>query len=352
MRDNSGSLYPHGRQPIVTNANPTATHATASDREIRWGIVGAGRIARRFAQGLAYVPHARLAALWSRRPEPAQTFADEFGGEACASFDALLASGIDALYIATVQDSHADYAVAALQAGVHVLCEKPATINRPQLERVVDAARGAQRLFMEAMKPPFYPLYRKLRAHLNDDPIGDMGLVRAGCSVPGVPDDHPSLSFEHAGGALLDIGIYEIFLAVDWLGAPLEVQTLGRLGSTGVDTFASLNSRHERGIAQLFCGLDLHGKGDALLMAKGGHVTIHEPWWNPSRATIRYTDGRVVEIDEPFEGGGLNYETAHFCDLIRAGQLESPLMPHSKSLQMIEMADAARAALGLKFAGE
>jgi scyllo-inositol 2-dehydrogenase (NADP+) len=352
MRDNSGSLYPHGRQPIVTNANPTATHATASDREIRWGIVGAGRIARRFAQGLAYVPHARLAALWSRRPEPAQTFADEFGGEACASFDALLASGIDALYIATVQDSHADYAVAALQAGVHVLCEKPATINRPQLERVVDVARCAQRLFMEAMKPPFYPLYRKLRAHLKDDPIGDMGLVRAGCSVPGVPDDHPSLSFEHAGGALLDIGIYEIFLAVDWLGAPLEVQTLGRLGSTGVDTFASLNSRHERGIAQLFCGLDLHGKGDALLMAKGGHVTIHEPWWNPSRATIRYTDGRVVELDEPFEGGGLNYETAHFCDLIRAGQLESPLMPHSKSLQMIEMADAARAALGLKFAGE
>jgi predicted dehydrogenase len=170
--------------------------------------------------------------------------------------------------------------------------------------------------------------------------------------VPGVPDDHPSLSFEHAGGALLDIGIYEMFLAVDWLGAPREVQTLGRLGATGVDTFASLNSQHEGGIAQLFCGLDLHGKGDALLMAKGGHVAIHEPWWNPSRATIRYADGRVVELDEPFEGGGLNYETAHFCELIRTGQLESPVMPHSKSLQMIAMADAARAALGLKFAGE
>ncbi len=142
--------------------------------------------------------------------------------------------------------------------------------------------------------------------------------------MPGVPDDHPSLSFEHAGGALLDIGIYEMFLAVDWLGAPLDVQTLGRLGATGVDTFASLNSQHERGIAQLFCGLDLHGKGDALLMAAGGHVTIHEPWWNPSRATIRYKDGRTVELDEPFEGGGLNYETAHFCELIRAGQTGKP----------------------------
>ncbi|MEC5406622.1 Gfo/Idh/MocA family oxidoreductase [Paraburkholderia sp. MPAMCS5] len=335
-------------------ANPSAGAAQEkpADGTVRFGIVGTGRIARRFAQSLSHVPHARLAAVWSRRAEPAKAFADEFGSEFCASLDALLASGIDALYIATVQDSHADYAVAALRAGLHVLCEKPATINRAQLERVLDAARASQRLFMEAMKPPFYPLYRRLRAHLNDDPIGEVGLVRAGCSVPGVPDDHPSLSFEHAGGALLDIGVYEMFLAVDWLGAPRDVQTLGRLGSTGVDTFASLNSQHERGIAQLFCGLDLHGKGDALLMAARGHVTIHEPWWNPSRATIRYADGRVVELDEPFEGGGLNYETAHFCELIRAGQMESPLMPHSKSLQMIAMADAARAALGLKFAGE
>ncbi|MGP8440490.1 Gfo/Idh/MocA family protein [Paraburkholderia fungorum] len=329
-----------------------AMQETPQGAMIRWGIVGTGRIARRFAVGLTHVPQAQLTALWSRRAEPARAFAEEFGGEVCASFAALLASGIDALYIATVQDSHADYAIAALQAGLHVLCEKPATINRPQLERVLEVARAEQRLFMEAMKPPFYPLYRRLRAHLEADPIGEVGLVRAGCSVPGVPDDHPSMSFEHAGGALLDIGVYEMFLAVDWLGAPREVQTLGRLGSTGVDTFASLNSRHERGIAQLFCGLDLHGKGDALLMAKGGHVTIHEPWWNPARATIRYADGRVVELDEPFEGGGLNYETAHFCELIRAGQLESPLMPHAKSLQMIEMADAARAALGLKFAGE
>jgi predicted dehydrogenase len=164
-----------------------------------------------------------------------------------------------------------------------------------------------------------------------------------------VPDDHPSLSLEQAGGALLDIGIYEMFLAVDWLGAPLDVQTLGRLGRTGVDTFASLNSRHENGIAQIFCGLDLFGKGDAFIAGTLGHITIHENWWNPARATVRYVDGRIVELDAPFEGGGLNYETAHFCDLIRSGELESPIMTHAKSRQMIAMADAARAALGLRF---
>ncbi|MEM5369537.1 Gfo/Idh/MocA family oxidoreductase [Paraburkholderia azotifigens] len=330
--------------------NHAATHhPSGHPATIRWGIVGTGRIAHRFAQSLAHVPHTQLTAVWSRRRAPAETFAHQHGGLALDSFDALLQSGIDALYIATMQDSHAHYAMAALEAGIHVLCEKPATVNAAQLDRVVASARASQRLFMEAMKPPFYPLYQQLREHLSANPIGDIGLVRAGCSVPGVPDDHPSLSFEHAGGALLDIGIYEMFLAVDWLGAPLDVQTHGRLGATGVDTFASVNSRHEKGIAQIFCGLDLFGKGDAFIAGTRGNVTIHENWWNPARATVRYVDGRVVELDAPFEGGGLNYETAHFCDLIRAELLESPVMTHAKSRQMIAMADAARAALGLRF---
>ena len=329
--------------------NAATHHHSGHPATVRWGIVGTGRIAHRFAQSLAHVPDTRLTSVWSRRRAPAETFAQQHGAQAFDSFDTLLQSGIDALYIATMQDSHAHYATAALEAGIHVLCEKPATVNAAQLDRVIASARASQRLFMEAMKPPFYPLYRKLRAHLAADPIGAIGLVRAGCSVPGVPDDHPSLSFEQAGGALLDIGIYEMFLAVDWLGAARDVQTLGRLGRTGVDTFASLNSRHENGIAQLFCGLDLFGKGDAFIAGTLGHVTIHENWWNPARATVRYVDGRVVELDAPFEGGGLNYETAHFCELVRRGELESPIMTHAKSRQMIAMADAARAALGLRF---
>lgn len=322
------------------------------DAVIRWGIVGAGRIARRFAESLRHVPHTQLAAVWSRRAETTTAFARDTGCAAASNLDALLSADIDAIYIATLQDTHAQYAIAALDAGLHVLCEKPATINGAQLERVIDASHRAGRLFMEAMKPPFYPLYRKLRAHLTVDPIGEIGLVRAGCAVSTVPADHPSFSFEHAGGALLDIGIYEMFLAVDWLGAPLEIQTTGRLGPTGVDTFAALNCRHERGIAQLFCGLDLYGKGDALLAGPAGHVTIQENWWNPVRATVRYADGRSVELEAPFEGGGLNYETAHFCELIRAGRLESPVMTHDTSRHMIAMADASRAALGLRFAGE
>jgi scyllo-inositol 2-dehydrogenase (NADP+) len=315
---------------------------------IRWGIVGAGGIAHRFAQSLAFVPGTQLAGVWARRPEPTQAFAEKFHTTPHETFDALLAD-IDALYIATMQDSHPDYALRAIAAGRAVLCEKPAAVNARALQRMIDAARGARLLFMEAMKPPFYPLYKRLREHLSADPIGEIGLVRAGCSIANVPLTHPSYSMEMGGGALLDIGIYEAFLAVDWLGEPLEVQTFGRLGPTGVDTFASLNVRHERGVAQLFCGLDLQGKGDALLAGTGGTVTIHENWWNPARATVRYLDGRTVELDAPFEGGGLNYETAHFCDLLREGKTESPIMRHAISMQMISITDAARRDLGVRF---
>ncbi len=319
---------------------------------INWGIVGTGHIAGRFAEGLAHVREARIARIWSRRAESVDAFVRRFGGQACARFEDVLASDVDAVYIATLNDSHADYARAALAAGKHVLCEKPAALNLRELEAILETARASRRLFMEAMKPPFFPLYRKLRAQLLAEPLGPIGLVRAGCAAAGVPPDHPSFSLAQGGGALLNIGIYEMFLAVDWLGAPLDVQTFGRLGSSGVDTFASVHSRHEAGIAQLFCALDLHGSGDALLAGPLGHVTIHDKWWNPASATIRYADGRVTELDEPFEGGGLNYETAHFCELIRSGALESPIMTHAKSQQMVSMTDAARAALGLKFPSE
>lgn len=330
--------------------NPEATAATPDLQagDVRWGIIGAGNIARRFAQSLAFVPGARLAGVWSRRGEPTRAFATQCATEPYDSVDALL-KNIDAVYIATMQDSHPEYALKAFAAGCAVLCEKPAAVNARALQRMIDAARAAKLLFMEAMKPPFYPLYTQLRKHLATDPIGEIGLVRAGCSVASVPPDHPSWSMEMGGGALLDIGIYEAFLAVDWLGEPLDVQTIGRLGPTGVDSFASLNVRHERGVAQLFCGLDLQGKGDALIAGTRGTVSIHENWWNPARATVRYTDGRTVELDAPFEGGGLNYETAHFCDLLRAGKTESPVMRHAVSMQMIAIMDAARRDLGVRF---
>ncbi|MFD0763615.1 Gfo/Idh/MocA family protein [Mucilaginibacter lutimaris] len=318
----------------------------------KWGIIGCGRIAHRFMQGLNALSGNMLAASYSRRPETVEAFVAQYGGEAYSSADELLASDIDAVYIATLPDTHAAYSIKAMQAGKHVLCEKPATLNLPQLEDVLAVAKTTGMLFMEGMKPPFYPLYQKLKEYLKQDPIGPVGYVRAGSSVADISRDHPNFSHKLAGGALMQIGIYEAFLAIDWLGKTEEIQAMGRFSGMEIDMFSVFQTRHEGGYAQLYGGFDLHGKGDALICGTTGHITIHKNWWNPAKATINYLDGRVVVLDEPFTAGGLNYEIQHFVDLIKAGKTESPIITHKTSREMIAIIDEARKQIGLKYEGE
>jgi scyllo-inositol 2-dehydrogenase (NADP+) len=319
---------------------------------IRWGIIGCGRIAHRFMQGLNDVPGTVLTASWSRRQETVEAFVAQYGGLACASVEELLASDVDAVYIATLPDTHALYSIAALKTGKHVLCEKPAGVNLADLDKILKVVASTKLLFMEGMKPPFFPLYRRLKEYLLTDPIGDIGYVRAGSAVADCPPEHPNYSHELVGGSIMGIGIYEAWLGIEWLGATKQVQALGRFGETGIDMFSIFQTAHQNGYGQFYCGFDLHGKGDALICGTLGHVTIHKNWWNPARATISYLDGRIVELDEPFAAGGLNYETQHFCDLIKAGATESPILSHDTSRQMIAMLDAARDGIGLKFKGE
>jgi hypothetical protein len=157
---------------------------------------------------------------------------------------------------------------------------------------------------------------------------------------------------ELGGGGILGIGPYEAFLALDWLGPLKRVQTMGRVGPTGGDSFALFQTEHEHGMAQLHTGIDLLSHGDAMLSGPQGYVLLHANWWNPSRATVHYRDGRKVELDEPYTSGGLNYETEHFCNLIRNGLRESPIITHELSLRMARLLEEARLALGVHFPGE
>ena len=316
---------------------------------IKFGIIGCGRISHRFMQGIKQVDGVELTAAWSRRVESVEQFVAQYGGKACTSLDDLLSSDVDVVYIATLPDSHADYSIAALNAGKHVLCEKPATVNLAQLEPVLQLAKSKRLLFMEGMKPPFYPLYRKLKEHLLHDPIGPVGYVRAGSAVMDCPPEHPNYSYDLIGGGIMQIAPYEAFLALDWLGPMTDLQAMGRFSGREVDMFSIFQTQHGNGYAQLYCGFDLYGKGDALISGTLGHVTIHKNWWNPAKATIEYLDGRVIELNEPFTAGGLNYEIEHFHNLIQNGQTESPIITHDLSRQMIAMLEKARMQIGLKF---
>ena len=327
--------------------------ASRENQRIRFGVIGPGRAAARFAEGLVAVADAEIAAVWGRNRERAAAYAQRFRVQTIApSLDSLLSSHLDAIYVATHPDSHAELCIAAIEAGKHVLCEKPAALNVAQVERVIAAARRHDLLFMEAMKPPFFPLYRKLREHLEADPIGQIEFVRAGHCDSSIGPDYPLHFRELGGGGILGIGPYEAFLALDWLGPLKRVQTMGRVNAAGVDSFAIFQSEHERGMAQLHTGIDLLSHGDAVLSALRGYVIIHANWWNPARASVHYVDGRVVELNEPYSAGGFNYEVEHFCGLVREARRESPMISHELSIRMAELLEEARRALGVRFEGE
>jgi predicted dehydrogenase len=320
---------------------------------IRFGVIGQGRAAARFAEGVAAVEGATIAAVWGRNADRANTYGKKFSVPTIATtLNALLSSEIDAIYVSTHPDTHAELCIAAIEAGKHVLCEKPAALNSSQVARVIAAARAHDLLFMEAMKPPFFPLYRRLREHLEADSVGPVGFVRAGHCDSSIGPDYPLHFRELGGGGILGIGPYEAFLALDWLGPLKRVQTMGRVNAAGVDSFAIFQSEHERGMAQLHTGIDLLSHGDAVLSGPRGFVVIHANWWNPARATVHYVDGRVVELDEPYTAGGFNYETNHFCELLREGRRESPVITHELSLGMARLLDEARKELGVRFPTE
>jgi predicted dehydrogenase len=176
-------------------------------RLIRFGVIGPGRAASRFAEGIAAVEGAEIAAVWGRNAERAAGYAAKFSiPMIAATLDSLLSSDVDAVYVATHPDTHAEFCIAAIEAGKHVLCEKPAALNLRQVERVIAGARAHDRLFMEAMKPPFFPLYRRLRQYLESDPIGPVGFVRAGHCDSSIGPDYPLHFRELGGGGILGIG--------------------------------------------------------------------------------------------------------------------------------------------------
>ncbi len=330
---------------------------------IRWGILGAGAIAGRFARDLAHVPNSFVAAVYARRPEQARELASAHDAVPVQTPAALFTAGIDAVYIATLPDTHHAFARAALEAGLPVLCEKPITRSLAELDDLLALAAARNLLFMEAMKSPFLPLYRALCDHLasaeGQGSPGPITFVQAGNSSAHTPPDHPSWSATLAGGALMAIGVYQAFLAVDWLGPATETQALSQPSTADstanqpfVDTFTVVQSRHHRGVSQLYAGLELASPGSATLCGPRGFVTVHKPWWNASRATITPVSGPPLELHHPVLGDGLHYETAHFCDLLRAGRRESPVVTHAHSRAVMGLLDHARAAIYLHFPGE
>ena len=324
---------------------------------IRWGILGPGAIARAFATGLREARGAELTAVGSRDLARAEAFAAEFGADSGAtrahgSYGDLAADpDVDAVYVASPHAFHADHALLALDAGKHVLCEKPLAANAVQAERMIAAARDAGLALMEGLWTRFLPTLVRARELVAAGTIGEVRSVAADFGFR-APYDPASRLFapELAGGALLDIGVYPLNLAFLFCGPPVAVLSTANLGATGVDEEAAIVLRHDRDrISNLTISFRADTPLEAHVIGTDGRLVLRRPWWAGERLDVMTRDGRVEELDCLSRGGGFAHEAEAFMDMIRTGSLDSDVMPLAESLEILRTMDGLRERWGLRY---
>jgi len=322
-------------------------------KTIRWGILGTGTIAKKFAEALQTLPDAKIAAVGSRTRETAENFARQFQiPRAHASYAALANDAeVDAIYIATPHPCHHENALLCLNAGKPVLCEKPFTINAAHAAEVIACAREKKLLLMEAMWSRFFPLMFRLREMLAQKAIGEIQMLTADF---GFRADFRAESrlFDPAlgGGALLDVGIYPVSLASMILGAPTAISGLAEIGSTGVDEQAAIIFKYENGaLATLFTSIRATTFCEVSILGTLGRIKIHPFWWKPNAMMLTHENGSSENFEMPYHGNGYQFEAMEFMKLLRAGKLESEIMPLAETLSIMKTLDALRAPWGVKY---
>lgn len=323
---------------------------------IRWGILGTGKIAHLFAEDLALLPDAEFAAVGSRAQATADAFGDEFEvPRRHASYDALAADDrVDVVYIATPHTAHAVNTLRCLEAGRAVLCEKPFALNADQAARMVDASRARGLFLMEAMWTRLLPIMSDVERLVADGAIGAPQWLQADiCAHFPFDPDHRVYDPALGGGALLDLGVYPVMLAYRFFGPPDAITTSAVMGRTGVDEQDAIIFQYEGGQqAVLAASMRTDGARLATLGGPDGQIQIHRPWWKGQRLTLTHADKSTETIARPYEGNGYQFEAAHVMACLRAGRLESPVMPLDESLHIMRTLDAIRAEWGLEYPDE
>jgi len=323
---------------------------------VRWGIIGTGTSAARFAEALTAMPEARFVAAGSRSQAAAESFGARWGAARCHGSYAALAADreVEAVYVAVPHPFHAENSLLCLEAGKAVLCEKPFALNAAQAAEVIGCARRRRLLVMEGMWTRAFPVMVRLRQLLAEGAVGRVRLVRADFSFRAKFSAEGRLfNRQLGGGALLDVGVYPVSLASMILGPPARICSGAEMGATGVDYQAAMIFHYQNGAAAaLFAGLRADSISEAEIIGESGAITIHSVWWKPSRMTVRRTRGESETFDMPYAGNGFQFEAAEFMNCLRQGRMESAMMPLEETLSIMKTLDAARAPWGLRYPGE
>jgi predicted dehydrogenase len=320
---------------------------------VRWGILATGGIATRFTEDLALLPEAQVTAVGSRSLAAAQVFADKHGiGRAYGSWQELAEDPeVDVVYVATPHSAHHAASVLCLQAGKAVLCEKPLTLDLASAENLIDTARASNTFLMEAMWMRTNPAILRVAELVADGAIGEVTHIYADFGVAGpFPPGHRMRAPELGGGALLDLGVYPVSFTHLFLGVPDEIRSWATLTPEGTDqNTGAILGYADRAVATLHCGFVGETSQRATITGTAGRIEVPTLFFRPEGYTL--IRNRTAEfVDVPIRGNGMGYEAEEVMRCLNAGLIESPVIPHSSTLEVIGILDAVRAQIGVSYA--
>ncbi|WP_030441125.1 Gfo/Idh/MocA family protein [Actinoplanes subtropicus] len=324
-----------------------------TEQKVRWGIVGPGGIAAQFAKDLPLVAGAELAAVGSRSRETAVAFAERNGfARAHGSYADLAADpDVDVVYIATPHAQHFDAALLCIEAGKAVLVEKPITLDLASAARLVQAAHAHDVFLMEAMWMRFNPAVRKIHELVEEGAIGWVSAIHADFGLAGpFPPEHRLRNPALGGGALLDLGVYPINLAHLFLGSPAAVRSWAHLTPEGVDENTGVLLGWQPGaVAALTCSINGESRTAASITGTEGRIDLPPNFFVPREFTLTRSGKAPETYHFPFEGNGYQFEAAEVQRCILAGELESPLMPHATTFEIMGLLDTIREEIGVTY---
>lgn len=322
---------------------------------IRFAVIGTNWITEEFIHAASETGEFDLTAVYSRTEEKAAEFADKFDiVHRFADLNAFAQSDtFDAVYIASPNSLHAEYAVHCMKHGKHVICEKPAASNSAELAAMIDAARSNKVVFMEALKSTLMPNFKVVQDNLHK-----LGKIRryfaSYCQYSSRYDAYKQGTVLNAfnpifsNGSMMDLGVYCIYPLVVLFGAPDRVQASAVMLESGVDgegslllSYSEMDAviQHSK-IASSYLPTEIQGELATMVIDK-----INQP----EHVQIRYRDGSVENLTQEQSVRTMRYEAEEFSRLIQTGELESPTNSHANSSAAMAIMDEARRQIGLVF---
>ncbi|XP_042216075.1 trans-1,2-dihydrobenzene-1,2-diol dehydrogenase-like [Homarus americanus] len=326
----------------------------------RWGIVSAGLISNDFVGALKALPEGehRVVAVAARSLESAKKFASKYGVEkAYGSYDELARDpNVEVVYIGTIQTQHLPVASLMIQAGKHVLCEKPLCMNVKEVKQLIQLAKEKKVFLMEAVWSRFFPVYQELTRRIQSGEIGD--VVQVICSFgKSIEDVTRMVRRETGGGATLDLGLYTVQFTTLVMGGdkPQKVLACGHLNDNGVDETISTSLVYSgRRVASLSSTIRGDLPSEGFVIGTKGTIKVNYPMWAPE--SLESSSGKYESLLPKtghifnFENSqGLMYEAVEVRRCLNEGLLESPVMTHKESLTNAEVMEKMRTQVGVKF---